>query len=130
MEEKSGKQWRNFLIANLIGNQDIAMMDHILDEFEIDERLGLVFPDDPTCVGWTKNIEEAKSICKTLSINNIPENFNFPVGTMFWVKKGALTKLYELEWEWNDYPLEPLPNENPRIVPKPNIEEEKKPIIE
>ena len=111
MEEESGKQWRNFLITNLIGSEDIAMMDHILDEFEIDERLGLVFPDDPTCVGWTENIEEAKSICKTLSISNIPENFNFPVGTMFWVKKGALTKLYELEWEWNDYPLEPLPHD-------------------
>ena len=111
MEEESGKQWRNFLITNLIGSEDIAMMDHILDEFEIDERLGLVFPDDPTCVGWTKNIEEAKSICKTLSISSIPENFNFPVGTMFWVKKGALTKLYELEWKWDDYPLEPLPND-------------------
>ena len=27
---------------------------------------------------------------------------------MFWVRKGALTKLYELDLDWEDYPQEPL----------------------
>ena len=87
MEEESGKQWRNFLITNLIGSEDIAMMDHILDEFEIDERLGLVFPDDPTCVGWTENIEEAKSICKTLSITIFQKTLIFQLERCFGSKR-------------------------------------------
>ena len=38
------------LIANLLGTKDIAMADRIVGELSTDEKLGLVFAEDPTCV--------------------------------------------------------------------------------
>ena len=43
-----------------------------------------------------------------MSLNEIPENFNFPIGTMFWARKNALAPLYKLELRWEDYPDEPI----------------------
>ncbi len=106
--KKSGDSWRNFLIQNLLGTSNIAMADKIVTRLINDDRLGLVFADDPTCVGWTSNYDEAVKISNRLSIASLPEHFNFPVGTMFWAKKGVLNSLYKLKLNWNDYPKEPI----------------------
>jgi lipopolysaccharide biosynthesis protein len=38
----------------------------------------------------------------------LPEHFNFPVGTMFWARTAALSPLFELNLNWNEYPVEPI----------------------
>ena len=103
-----GEQWRDFLYTNLIGNQDYRMIDKIMHEFNADDNLGIVYPDDPTCVGWCNNLEYAKNLSRDLDIVELPRSFNFPVGTMFYAKKGALTNLYNLKFDWNDFPIEPI----------------------
>ena len=47
------KEWREFLISNLLGNSGINMMDKIISYFLKDKNLGLVFPDDPNCCSWS-----------------------------------------------------------------------------
>ena len=101
-------KWRKFLIANLLGTKDIAMADRIVGELSTDEKLGLVFAEDPTCVGWGINKNHATVIADKLDIKTLAYNFNFPVGTMFWAKKGALSKLFERAYTWEDYPMEPI----------------------
>ena len=84
------------------------MADAILSEIHKDPDLGLVFPDDPGCLGWTDNRSQAEALASRLGLPPLPESINFPVGTMFWARQGALSKLYELGLTWQDYPDEPL----------------------
>ena len=73
-----------------------------------DPTLGLVFPDDPNVVGWTGNLPFAEDIGARLGLRDFPVEFNFPVGTMFWARPGALAPLMGLGMQWDDYPAEPL----------------------
>ena len=95
-------------MSNLLGASNIGMADRIIAALVNDAKLGLVFPDDPTCVGWTANKEEAGLLANQLNLGELPQSFDFPVGTMFWAKKGALTELYNLNLKWEDYPQEPI----------------------
>jgi hypothetical protein len=108
INRQQGDDWRQFLIANLLGTPGVPMTDRIITALQTDANLGLVFPDDPTCVGWMGNRSDAQVLASRLGITSLPHAFNFPVGTMFWARKGALTPLYDLKLSWNDYPQEPL----------------------
>lgn len=108
ISNESSKQWREFLLTNLLGTSKEPMADIIIDEFSNDKDIGIIFPEDPYCVGWNNNLEEASKIASRLGIKSLPKNLNFPVGTMFWARKGALTDLYQLDFKWNDYPSEPI----------------------
>ena len=101
-------RWREFLLANLLGTPEAPMADAILSAIHNDPDLGLVFPDDPGCLGWTDNRSHAEALASRLGLPPLPESINFPVGTMFWARQGALSKLYELGLTWQDYPDEPL----------------------
>ena len=54
IDRNDADNWRKFLLANLIGTENTPMADIIVSEIHNNESLGLVFPDDPTCVGWEK----------------------------------------------------------------------------
>ena len=108
IDQKLGDQWMKFLLANLLGTPGIAMADRIVSALINKDNLGLVFPDDPTCVGWNGNQLIAKQLAEKIGINELPRSFNFPVGTMYWAKQGALSTLYELGLNYGDYPSEPI----------------------
>ena len=84
------------------------MADQILAAMHRDHELGLVFPDDPHCMGWTENRTHAEELTKRLDLPELPDAINFPIGTMFWARSGALNRLYQLGLSWDDYPAEPL----------------------
>ena len=104
----AARKWRYFLYQNLLGSQDINMMDIIVKTLMEEKTLGLVFPDDPYCIGWSSNRGIAENLAKKLEINVLPRSFEFPVGTMFWAKSKALSRLYNLNLKWDDMPKEPL----------------------
>jgi len=108
IESKVASQWRTFLLSNLLGDRSQPMADHILSTMESDGQLGLIFPDDPGCLGWGKNLASAERLAEQLNLGPLPAAFNFPMGTMFWARQGALTRLYQLGIQWHDYPEEPL----------------------
>ena len=101
-------RWREFLLANLLGQAGSPMADRILATMQQSPNLGLVFPDDPGCLGWTDNRAQAQILATRLALAALPGAINFPVGTMFWARQGALSRLYELGLNWDDYPAEPL----------------------
>jgi len=104
-----GEVWREFLWQNLIGGRH-PMMDRIIAQFELEPQLGLVFPSDPHIIGWTQNHELAVSLAERMGYENpLPHAFDFPVGTMFWMRVAALRPLLSLALDWDDYPLEPVP---------------------
>ncbi len=104
-------EWREFLISNLLGTNNLNMMDKIICSFQKNEKLGLVFPDDPNCCSWSLNFEIAKNFGSKIGLKHFPKHFNFPIGTMFWARKDALSPIIKLNLGWDDYPNEPLPND-------------------
>jgi glycosyltransferase involved in cell wall biosynthesis len=101
-------RWREFLLVNLVGDAARPMADQILAAMNSQPELGLVFPDDPHCLGWSENRTQAEALAKRLQLQQLPDEINFPMGTMFWARRGALSRLYQLGLSWDDYPAEPL----------------------
>lgn len=109
-ESRVGEEWSNFLLANLLGRKEYPMIDEIVEAMSNDEFLGLVFPDDPNPIGWDKNLKIAQNLAAELNLPGLlPGSFNFPVGTMFWIKSASLKPLVDYGLVWGDYPVEPLP---------------------
>jgi lipopolysaccharide biosynthesis protein len=104
-----GQVWYLFLLENLLGGVSGAMADCILARLKEDVSIGMVYPDDPNIVGWSTNRELAESLTARIGLEKLPEQFDFPVGTMFWSKTVALSPLVNLNLDWDDYPDEPLP---------------------
>lgn len=104
-----GKTWVKFLLENLLGKES-CMASTILERITSNEKLGLVFPDDPWVVGWSGNKAIAEELAHQFDINELPDHyFNFPVGTMFWARTEAIKPLLTKNFKWEDYPEEPLP---------------------
>jgi len=102
--------WNIFLLENLLGGEHGgAMLDLILDSMATDPQIGAVFPDDPYVVSWTKNRKYAEEIVGRMGCGALPEELNFPIGSMFWVRSSVLSKFVELELRWDDFAPEPLP---------------------
>jgi hypothetical protein len=107
-DELIGKRWRLFLLENLLGGKT-NMADIILARMATDPSIGMVFPDDPHVVGWGSCKGQAEILGRTLGLPALPENFVFPLGTMFWARVKALRPIFNLGLTWEDYPSEPLP---------------------
>jgi hypothetical protein len=104
-----GQTWFKFLLENLIG-KEYPMASTILEKIAGNEKLGLVFPDDPWVVGWSGNKKVAEGLADQFGIKELPDRyFNFPVGNMFWARTEALKPLFFMNLGWEDYPDEPLP---------------------
>ena len=104
-----GESWYRFLLGNLLGGESGGMADSILAKMKDDPSIGMVFPDDPTVVGWGANRAFGESLAERVGFQKLPEYFIFPVGTMFWARTSALAPLINLRLDWDDYPKEPLP---------------------
>jgi glycosyltransferase involved in cell wall biosynthesis len=118
-----GDAWRKFLWDNLIGGKN-PMLDIAVAAFASDPKLGLVFAEDPHLVGWDGNRKKAEALAERMGLSReLPEFFDFPLGTMFWFRPHALRRLLALGLKWEDYPKEPLPYDGSllhaleRIVP-------------
>jgi lipopolysaccharide biosynthesis protein len=104
-----GNRWRTFLWEHLIGGEH-AMIDAVLAAFTADDKLGLVFPEDPHLNDWDDNFSIAKDLAQRMGLEGpLPQHFDFPLGTMFWARPGALAPLLKRGLQWDDYPEEPLP---------------------
>lgn len=109
VESNFADRWRHFLLSNLLGDGQLRMLDSIVAAMESNPQLGLVFPDDPNCVGWGDNRDAAETVLASLGLSaTLPAGLNFPVGSMFWARRGALSNLYQHLWRYEDFPAEPI----------------------
>ncbi len=108
-DDSMGRTWFLFLLENLLGHKH-PMMDIILGKMISDHSIGMVFPDDPNVVDWSKNHDQGVKLAARIGMRSpIESNFNFPVGTMFWSRSSAIRRLIDLELDWKEYPPEPIP---------------------
>lgn len=109
VEESIGGRWREFLWQHLIGDT-YPMIDRIVQAFADDPGLGLVFAEDPHLNGWDQNRGHAEELARRMGLDSpLPAHFDFPQGTMFWVRPAALKPVLNLDLSWDDFPKEPLP---------------------
>jgi glycosyltransferase involved in cell wall biosynthesis len=99
-----------FLLENLVGGKRGGpMLDLILASMASDPAIGIVFPDDPHVLSWIGNRNHAEALAARMKCSELPEQFNFPIGAMFWTRSAVLKRFVELELAWGDYEPEPLP---------------------
>lgn len=106
-----GNLWREFLWENLVGGA-YPMLDLAVSAITSQPDIGLLIAEDPHLVGWNGNRAIAERLAKRMGIvTPLEDFFDFPLGTMFWARPGALQPLVALHLEWEDYPVEPVPND-------------------
>ena len=106
IDDGLGDRWRNFLTETLLGNQDIA--DFILNLFQKNTNLGLIFPEDSHIVDIGKNEEYIDTLCQMLQITKPHNIYTFPLGNMYWARVEAIKPLFSLEAD-KILEAEPLP---------------------
>lgn len=113
------KKWRNYLFKNLISRD--AVVD-IIDLFENDPKLGVVFPDAFVPLKYfilNFNIPLEGETVEPVIINdlikkmNISGTFNrtdvfYSLGTMFWYRTESMKPLFDLNLKLEDFPEEPI----------------------
>ena len=107
--QKEVDTWTRLLFENVLGGKaGGGMADMVLQAFQADPALGLVYPSDANLLGWTRNWQHAQDLARRLNLPELPQAFDFPVGTMFWMRAGALRPFVDLGLDWRDYPREPI----------------------
>jgi lipopolysaccharide biosynthesis protein len=98
--------WRQFLLRNLMGSEENIAA--ILEEFAVNPRLGLVYPQAFGPVRphleWGSNFEIASMLLQKLGVvvssDAAPD---FPAGSMFWFRPKALAPLQKLGLTLDDF---------------------------
>ncbi|WP_372370690.1 rhamnan synthesis F family protein [Candidatus Uabimicrobium sp. HlEnr_7] len=105
---QSSDAWRNFLFQHLLSKDAFAFT---LSLFADNEKLGLLFPEDPRLPGWSSlaNKNLALELLKKIDHHlTLPQHIEFPIGAMFWARRKALEPLFDLKLQPQDFPEEPL----------------------
>jgi hypothetical protein len=109
LEQTVVRQWQEFLYDSLLGKHG-ELANVLLNAFEQDPKLGLCFQEDPCLPSWGKNRELADGLLASFGIDRLtPDIIEYPTGNMFWVRTAALAPLLQQDWQWSDFPAEPVP---------------------
>ena len=102
-----GERWRTYLFNNLLGTSEI--ISEILSDFENDEKLGLIFPEnyhqivEHTMYLNPKIKERMNYLLEILfhryKISN--KYVEFPAGDMFWARTKAIYQIFKIDLRHN-----------------------------
>ena len=107
-----GDDWRNYLLENLLGNEKI--ISEILSDFENNEKLGFIFPENYYKVLFQFGIQFLNRNNKSIIIHLLKKYFHkfrigkkleFPAGNMFWARVNAIYQIFNEKYE-NNLPIE------------------------
>lgn len=115
-----GHDFSERCFRNLLGTK--GLVANILNLFDRNPRLGLLCPPPPNHadyyptlgVEWGPNFQITKKLYDKLELHvPIAESKEpiSPLGTMFWFRTGALKKLIDFGWKFDDFPEEPNNND-------------------
>lgn len=109
LKESIVQQWQSFLFDTLLGQNGEAALE-IFEQFDKSPDLGLVFQEDPCLPSWGGNYEYALGLATELGFaGKLPDIPEYPTGNMFWARSVALKPLLKKDWQWADFPGEPIP---------------------
>lgn len=113
-----GTTFRDILWENNLASQ--SYIDEIIREFDNNHSLGIIVPpriyhgtyfNDYITDYWSANFKEAREVLDQMGIVT-PITKKFPpvsIGNCFWARYDALKPLFDLQWDYEDFPKEPMP---------------------
>lgn len=113
-----GESWGFMCFENMLKNE--TFVRNVISTFEENPFLGMLTPPVPvhgpyyptTGKGeWGDNFKVAKELSETLGLKVDITNKKEPVaplGSMFWVRTKALKGLFAKDWQYEDFPKEPI----------------------
>lgn len=115
--ESKGEGFAYKCLENTLYNETYVY--NIIDTFEANPRLGLLCPPEPShadffpTIGheWGENFEITKELAEKIGLKAPMDEYKghmSPLGDYFWFRREALQKLLDMDWEWEDYPEEPI----------------------
>lgn len=102
--------WREYLLDGLFGNRE--QISRIFSLLTGADNIGIVYPQTFVAVPyqahtWLANRAMGAAWCDRLGINSVPSGyFDFPAGSMFWARGGALRSLFDAGIRLEDFPSE------------------------
>lgn len=113
------EQWNYCLWENSVGSK--AFIENIIYTFKKNNNLGLLVPPSPITENleygysnlWGENFELTEKLANQMNLNCNLDN-SFPpiaLGTVFWAKTEALKPLFQIEWKYENFKPEPLPDD-------------------
>lgn len=102
--------WRGYLLQSLLGSP--TRVAWILGMFQADPRLGLVYPETfeaipPWAHSWLQDAALGAEFAGRLGFDiDADASFDYPLGSMFWIRVDALRPLLDLDLSSNDFPVE------------------------
>jgi lipopolysaccharide biosynthesis protein len=108
-----GESFKKHLFDNLIKSR--GYVSNILNRLEAEPDIGMIIPPvihigfGTLGHSWFSNRESLLKITKQMGIK-LPFDHHTPVapyGTMYWFRTDALRRMFEWEWNWEDYNAEP-----------------------
>lgn len=109
--------WNKNLWGNMIATKDYIY--NVLHLFETHPQLGMVFPPEPIgeyftawfYAPWMDNLQNCLELAKRLHLSaDISEaRPSISHGSVFWTRREAISKLFNINWKYEDFPEEPMP---------------------
>lgn len=111
-----GASFAYHCLENVLGSE--GYIKNVINLFEENPRLGLLTPMPPIHADYTLTIGNdwgpnylcTVDLAKRLDLNvSIKEDVPpvAPLGTMFWFRPSGMKKLFDVDWEYSDFPKEP-----------------------
>jgi lipopolysaccharide biosynthesis protein len=108
-----GENFKKHLFENLVGSR--GYVSNLLDRFEQESDIGMIMPPivhiglGTLGHSWFNNRQPLMTLAKKmgLEVNFDPDTPVAPLGTMYWFRPEALSKMFETPWAWEDYNPEP-----------------------
>lgn len=117
-----GESWNNMCFDNMLKNKNY--IENIINLFNRNEKLGMLMPPIPvhgpyyptTGKGeWGENFPDAQMLADRLGLKCdmvISKEPVAPLGSMFWFRTDALKGLFEEDWQYEDFPQEPIADDH------------------
>lgn len=115
--KKDADIWNWNLWGNMIGSENYVY--NILRLFQENPGLGMLFPPEPLGehkiawyrTSWDRHFRDCTRLAREMSLSADISSSKPPItlGSVFWTRPEALTKLFGMNWRYEDFPEEPMP---------------------
>lgn len=113
-------KWNENLWGNMIASGPYIY--NVLNLFEKQTKLGMLFPPEPIGkyrsawfrASWMDNFDNCMKLAQRmkLSADICVDKPPIALGSVFWARKEVLEKLFYLNWRYEDFPDEPMPDDS------------------